>query len=181
MDALVALPDRFSAGTAVVYRRSLADYPASEACTLSLFLAGPAAASFDAVADGDDFVVTLPADETAPLPAGDYLWEERAAIADGDPVWVAGGSVTVDPDLAAATGASLQSAEEIELGAVRARILEITTSGVQSYQQGGDAVGHPELPALYARERELLRRRSRRHDSSLMTVVPMRLLRLGGH
>ncbi len=181
MGELTALPDRFSAGTTVVYRRSLADFPASSGCTLALYLAGPASAHFDGVADGDDFVVTLAADKTDDLPAGIYRWEERAAIAGGTPERVAGGVVTVEPDLATASGATLQDPDEIELAAVRARISEITTSGIQSYGLDGAQVMAPELRSLHAREAELRRRLARKRGAPVLTPIPMRISRLGGH
>lgn len=148
MDTLTAMPDTFRAGTTLRYRRTLGDYPASAGWALTVFLAGAGVSSAIGVANGDDFDVEIPASETALLPPGVYGWTEIVEQGDDkhDP---ASGVVTVLPNLATATPGSLQSWEERELAALDQAILDLTTSGITSYQIGTRAATKNDLGLLY--------------------------------
>lgn len=135
------LPSSISAGTTIAYRRSVADYPASAGWTLKLSLAGPSVLTVTAVAAGDAYDVTITAVQTAALLPGTYTWLER--VENAGPTLkhdVGRGSVTVLPDVAAATAGSLQSWEERTLTVVELAISGQLTSGMASYQIHGRAV-----------------------------------------
>jgi len=139
---LTALPDQFSAGTTVPYQKRFADYPASAGWTLTLYLAGASVLDATAVADGDDFVVTLDAADTADLLPGLYKWVERVTSAEEAPeVYdVASGTVTVTPDLSAATAGSQQEWLERAIAALKAHIEGRLPAGMESYQIAGRMV-----------------------------------------
>lgn len=117
MDELTIMPSAFTAGTTVRYTRTLSDYPAST-WDLTVYVAGKSKAETDAVADGDDFVVTFAAADTAGLEAGVYTWTER--VTDGTDVYdAASGMVLIRPDPEAAVAGDFQSwvskmAEQLE-------------------------------------------------------------------
>jgi len=133
---LTALPESFSAGTTVAYTKSFTDYPAST-WTLTLYIAGVIVADFEAVADGDAFVVTIPA--TAAIEPGFYQWVERVSYS-GDIYEVAFGKVTVNDNLAAATDGSSQLWLERVIPVLEAHIEGRLTGGMQSYAIAGRAV-----------------------------------------
>jgi len=130
---LYNLPEAFAAGETVIYRRQVADYPAS-AWTLTLYLAGAKTLSVAAAADGDDHIVTLAAAETAALTAGVYRFAERAADGAGLVYEVARGVVRVTADLAQATEGSEQEWTERAIAILRAHIEGRLPAGLESYQ-----------------------------------------------
>ncbi len=141
-DALDAMPSSFAAGTTVKLRRSLADFPASAGWTYELFLRGAGALDADGTADGDDFLVTIPATGaggTAGLAAGTYRWLERLTKAgevyDGDT-----GVVAVTIDLGAAAAGDAQTHAERSLALIEAAIEGRIPEGMESYQVAGRAV-----------------------------------------
>lgn len=137
---LTALPASFSAGTTLSYRKSFADYPASAGWTFTLYLAGVTVTSVEAIADGDDFVVTVtPAHTTTPFIAGHYSWVERVSLS-GEVREVARGVVTIAPDIATATDGSEQSWLEKSISALKAHVVGRLPAGMESYQIGGRAV-----------------------------------------
>jgi hypothetical protein len=180
MGELTAPPDSFSAGSTVVYRRSLPDYPASAGFVLALHLRGPGALDVEADADGDDFVVTLKGSETADLAAGDYTWLEDVDDGSGDGPWDVGGPGTliVTANLRTAAPGDLQSPDEAELAQVRAQIAKILESGIQRYGVDATQVEHPDLKALYARQAFLERRIARRRDRSALETIAIGMGRL---
>ena len=138
---LANLPDQFAAGTTVCYRRRLVDYPASAGWTLRLHLAGASVLAKTAVADGDDFVVTIAAADTAGgFAPGFYKWVERVSNTGGEVYEVATGSVTVLPNLAEATEGSEQEWIERAVVALRAHIEGRLPAGMESYQIAGRVV-----------------------------------------
>lgn len=133
---LTALPESFSAGTTVAYTKSFTDYPAST-WALTLYIAGVIVDDFEAVADGDAFVVTIPA--TAAIEPGLYQWVERVSYSD-DVYEVAAGKVTVNDNLATATDGSSQLWLERAIPILRAHVEGRLTGGMQSYAIAGRAV-----------------------------------------
>jgi hypothetical protein len=138
---LSALPESFAAGTTVTYRRRFSDYQASVGWTLKLHLAGASVLSKAAIADGDDFVVTIAAEDTGGTFApGLYRWVERVSNAGGEVYEVASGTVTVLPNLAEATEGSEQEWIERAILALKAHIEGRLPAGMESYQIAGRAV-----------------------------------------
>ncbi len=135
---LANLPDQFAAGTTVCYRRRLADFPPSVGWTLRLHLAGASVLAVTAVADGDDFLVTIEA--TATLAAGLYKWVERISNADGEVYEVGRGKVTVLADLADASEGCEQEWVERAIAMLRAHIEGRLPAGMESYQIAGRVV-----------------------------------------
>jgi hypothetical protein len=121
MATFTELPDSFAAGTTVKYVRSLSDYPASGGWQLRLTLAGAATLTVTGAASGADHAMAITAQQSAALPAGIYQWAEDA-LKSGEVYRVAGGTVTVEPNLAAAQPGDLQSQDEKLLAAVTAVI-----------------------------------------------------------
>lgn len=99
----IAPPCEFRAGDTATWRRTLADYPASESWQLKYTLVGTAGAyAFTAAADGDDHVVTVAPATTAAWAAGRYVLTEY--VTDGTSRFtLASTSVRVLADLAAAS------------------------------------------------------------------------------
>jgi len=137
---LTQLPDSFSAGTTVSYRKSFADYPASEGWTLTLYLAGASVEQIVAVADSDDFVVTItPADTTGGFSSGHYKWVERVGKS-GEVYDVGDGVVTISPDLATATDGGEQSWLETSVAALKNHIAGRIPAGMEAYAIAGRQV-----------------------------------------
>lgn len=144
MATATAMPARFSAGTTLTYERTLTDLPASAyGWTLSLYLAGPTEARQEDIALANGvYTVLLPASTTQDLTAGAYRWLERVKeVAPGTRVFdVASGFVTVDPDLASATGGSGVSYEAQVLAALKAKLLDRLTADQETLQVDGTAI-----------------------------------------
>lgn len=100
------------AGDTWTWRRAFDDYSSQDAWVLSYAMVGPGAVRWDAtwaVAEVDGgWLVTMPATQTAGIPAGAYQWIARVAKA-GEVVTVATGALTVEPNLATATPGSLET------------------------------------------------------------------------
>jgi hypothetical protein len=138
---LANLPDQFAAGTTVCYRRRLTAYPATAGWTLRLHLAGASVLAVTAVADGDDFLITIEAIATqGDFAAGLYKWVERISNAGGEVYEVGRGTVTVLPDLTVATEGSEQEWIERAIAMLRAHIEGRLPAGMESYQIAGRVV-----------------------------------------
>ncbi len=135
-----ALPESFAAGTTVKYRRRFSHHPAGAGWTLTLHLAGASVLAETAAADGDDFVLTIAAEDTAgAFTPGHYKWVERVSK-DGEVYEVAEGTVTVLPNLAEATEGSEQEWVERAIAMLRAHIEGRLPAGMESYQIAGRVV-----------------------------------------
>jgi hypothetical protein len=97
-------PTSLRAGDTVTWRRTLPNFPASAGGTLSYVLVRTGnQILFSATADGDDYLVEVPATTTADWTTGKYTWLER--ITDAGKVYtLSTGVVEILPNLAAATG-----------------------------------------------------------------------------
>ena len=138
---LSALPESFAAGTTVKYRRRLSDYPASAGWTLKLHLAGASVLAKTAAVDGDDFLVTIEANDTdGDFAAGLYKWVERVSNAGGEVYEVGRGTVTVLSNLAEASEGSEQEWVERAIAALKAHIEGRLPAGMESYQIAGRVV-----------------------------------------
>lgn len=110
------VPASFAAGETVKYRRNFPGYPASAGWTYANYVRG--AASLDVgggmvAADGDDFVVTIPASGTpsSNIAAGTYTYAERLTKA-GEVYPGASGTLVITPNVATADAGALQSHAE---------------------------------------------------------------------
>jgi hypothetical protein len=178
-------PREFAAGETPRWRKSLADFPASDGWALDYYLRG-AGAGLDAgaSADGDGFLVEVPAAATENLAPGSYRWQgwvskgaERYQVADV-PVVVKQGFAGV---VAAATVETRSEVKQI-LDAVDAMIKGKATKDQQQYTIAGGG-GYRmlmripvseliqlrrEYARLYAAERR--RERIRRGGSPFSTI-----------
>lgn len=103
-DVPSAPPSEVRAGDTVQWRRTLADYPASEGWALKYVLVSATAAyNATASADGDDYLLTVDAAATAAWAAGRYALTEYV-VKDAQRFTLATTQLQVLPDLAAATG-----------------------------------------------------------------------------
>ena len=138
---LTSLPDSFAAGTTVVYRKTLTDYPAGDGWTFTLYIAGAKIVEpVEAEADGDSFVVTVPASATTgEFTAGLYKYSERVDK-DGEVYEVDSGVVDILPDLTVAADQDEQEWTEQEVSLLRAHIKGRLPSGMESYQVAGRVV-----------------------------------------
>jgi hypothetical protein len=138
---LTALPEEFSAGTTVRYRKRFTDYPASAGWTLTLYLGGPSARAKTAAADEDDFVVTLAASDTGgDFVPGSYQAVERVSNEAGDVYQVDARRTNITPNLAEATDGSSQDWLERAIPVLRAHIEGRLPAGLESYQVAGRVV-----------------------------------------
>ncbi len=150
MSDATAIPSTIVAGTTVEYTRAYDDYPASAGWSLSLHLAGASVLTRIATPDGDSFDVTISAASTAGLAPGRYVWEERVSGVAGRIIRVAGGTLQVTPDVAAATPGALQSPDERLLVLLDAMVERRATSpnDWESSQIGPRAVTLTSLEAI---------------------------------
>jgi len=65
LDSMTALPDRFNAGTTLIYTRAYSDFPAGQGWALTLHLSGGASLSAAGAASGNSFVITVLPAKTA--------------------------------------------------------------------------------------------------------------------
>lgn len=136
------MPAEFAAGTTQVIRKRFTDYPASAAWILTLHLAGAAVRSIAAVADGDDFIITIPASATAHTTgfiAGLYYWQMRVELS-GVVHEVESGRVTITPNFAEAKPTEHQAWIERTIVVLRAYIENRTVAGIDTYAIAGRQV-----------------------------------------
>jgi hypothetical protein len=102
-------PARVRAGDTVTWRKTLADYPASDGWTLYYrFINATAKVDITATADGEAHLVSVAKATTDDWVAGSYA--TVAWVANGtERVTVGQGRITIDPDLAAVAAAGYDS------------------------------------------------------------------------
>jgi hypothetical protein len=98
------LPSSFRAGDTVSWTVAHPDYPASAGWSLNVTLAHPTLSklTLGTTAVGDAFLVSLTAATTAAYAPGQYAYLARVSKG-ADTYTLDAGSVTIEPDLAAAT------------------------------------------------------------------------------
>jgi hypothetical protein len=176
MGQLTALPPILAAGTTVRYRRSYADYPASAGWALKLHLNGPeSVAHIDAVADGDDFVLTLSATATAALEPGDYSWVELVSKSPEvhDP---AKGKVTVTVNLATAAAGEALSWARRELAIIQKITEGRLDADVQAYQINGRSWQKIPIEQVWVREACLRRGLAAQKRGVVFGSIPVAFL-----
>jgi hypothetical protein len=129
-------PDLLYAGGTAKWTKLVADYPSTDGWTLTYSFRGPTAlADVVAAANGNGYLATITAVNSAPLTEGTYNW--TAAVAKAGEVYiVARGVFTV----VAFTGAAVVSHEEKALAAINGAIEGRVTSDMKSYTIGGRSV-----------------------------------------
>ena len=134
------LPQVFSAGETVKYRRFVPDYLPSDGWSLSLHLNGALATLHKTgVTDGDGYIVTIDATDT--LPAGIYRYMERVTNGTtGEVHRVGSGVVNVEIDLATALAGAMLTHPERMLLLIEAALEEKIPADLQSYSIGGRAI-----------------------------------------
>lgn len=118
-------PAQLRAGDTLTWRKSLADYPASEGWVLSYRLIN-AANKYDitAAADGDDHLITVAAATSSPYVAGDYQWVSAVTLG-AQRFTIAQGTFKVLANLAAAPGGvDIRSTAKKALDLLDAALLE---------------------------------------------------------
>ena len=107
-------PALVTAGDTLVWRRSLADYPAS-AWTLKYRLIN-AGAKYDitAAASGDEHRVSVSAATSAAWTAGDYTWTAWVEGGSSERYTVGSGKLTVKPNLAAVSAAGFDTRSQAQ-------------------------------------------------------------------
>lgn len=154
------IPDVFSAGSTVSYRRTYEGHSATD-WDLAVVLRGAGTNRADATVtkDGPAFLVTLDAAVTEDLEPGSYQWLERLTkgdiVEDGDY-----GRLEVTPDL---TGDDpiVRTWAEITLDKIRAAIGGAADANVLSYQVYGRSLTRYPLPELQRLEADFTNRVAR--------------------
>lgn len=150
-------PRTLRAGDTVTWRRTLEHYPASEGGTLSYVLVRSGSQIvFSATADGDDYLVEVPAATTATWTTGSYAWQERLSNS-GAVYTLSTGIVDVLPNLSAATsGLDTRTHAQKTLDAIEAW-LENGNITAAEYQ-----IGDRQIKAISITDLLILRDRYRR-------------------
>lgn len=144
-------PAKITAGDKVTWRKSIGDYPASQGYVLTYVLAGGGSKiTITAVADGDDYLVTLPSATTAAYTPGEYTWYSALTLA-GERTTLETGHVTIAPDPASlAETVDLRSHARITLDAIEAVIEDRATKDQQEVTIAGDKLVRHSVESLLA-------------------------------
>lgn len=120
-------------------RLGYGDFPAGDGWGLAVYFRGVSV--LDALmtgdtpeieADGNDFVLTLSASDTA-ITAGTYRWTARATL-DGETYQADAGVITIRPNLATATAGQIQTHAEKMVALIEATIeARAAGSPIKSY------------------------------------------------
>ncbi len=152
-----AVPSSVRAGDTVTWRRSLADYPASDGWTLSYVLLSPAAQiTIAATADGSAHLVSVAPATSAAWAAATYAWQERVSKS-GASHTSSSGTLEILPNFSAATG-----------GLDARTHAQKTLAAIESWIETGDitvadyTIGDRQLKSIPIRELLLLRDTYRR-------------------
>lgn len=186
MELANCFPEQFSAGNSIEYRRALlwaGGFSPADGWSLKLYLRGktlPVGNAFIAgisgVADGDSWIVTVPAAATADLVPGTYTWVER--VTDGTRVIDASsGATAVLANIGTVT--TLAQFDEDQLAAVRERISARLARDVTRMSAFDRAIEHEALKDLREIETDLLNRiEARRRGSTQRAPIRAAFTRL---
>ena len=131
-------PTRLTAGDTVTWAKTLTDYPASASWVLAYTLINAAGKiTITAAASGDDHLVTVLAATTANWVAGAYTWVATVTKA-AERYTVGQGTVTIAPNLAAATTFDTRTSAKKALEAVNTAL---ETYGAKAYMQSYEING----------------------------------------
>lgn len=151
-------PTSITAGNTVVFEVSPADYPPSDGWTADYRIVLPDSQVSATVTDDDQGTFTVrfvaSAFQTIVTQIEGRLVgrvtgtiDSVAHVAD-----IYDAPITILPNVVNATGTASRSADEIELAAVNAAILALTTTNIQSYSIGGRSVQKNDVQKLYIRQ-----------------------------
>ncbi len=158
-------PARVIAGDTIQWTRLLHDYPAGDGWTLAYTLINAAGkVTIAASAQGDDFLVNVPAATSALWSAGDYAWRAQVSKA-GQVFTVASGRITIEPAFSAATLDDRSAARKM-LDAVEAVLGNRASSEVAEYEINGRQLKYLSIPDLL-KLRDRLRFDVQREDAAL--------------
>ncbi|WKZ15439.1 MAG: hypothetical protein QY317_16205 [Candidatus Jettenia caeni] len=136
---IVLFPSSLTAGTTLRFQRSYAKYPASAGWAYTFYLAGSSVLSASGVANGDAFIITLTATNTANLAEGTYRYTE--IVSKDDVKYEVGrGVLPVSLNLATALAGAAQTHAEKTLSVIEAALSGRLTSDLESYQIAGRSV-----------------------------------------
>lgn len=128
-------PSQLIAGDTAKWLKTLADYSAADGWTLTYTLVNASTKiTFDAMASGSDFMVSVPATTTTGWSAGDYSWRSQVSR-DGEVYTVARGSVTVQPAFGAAVDA--RSFARVALANIESYLKDANNLAAARYQIAG--------------------------------------------
>lgn len=151
-------PTSFIQGETVQWRKEFCDYLPSGGYSVIYYLRGPEGGiDIGGAADGDAFVFTISAAQSATLAVGEYGYQ-AFAILNADKFLVSQGELRVKAGLATiSTGEAFDNRTQAEkdLEAVRALLSGKASSDVQSYTIGNRELAKIPMADLLALEKNL--------------------------
>lgn len=143
-------PISATAGDTISWQKSLPDYPASAGWVLSYAFIGVDVHSAVAIADGDDFTVTITATDSAAWVPGDYVWQATVAFG-AERYTVATGRLSILADLTRQTaGFDARSSARRMLDAVEAVLERRASSAELEVTYNGRALKYMPISDLLA-------------------------------
>lgn len=144
-------PALIIAGDTVTWRRSFADYPATDGWTLKYAFRGAGSIDATASADGADYVVTINSTASLVLP-GVYEWVAyvEKGTAPVERHSLASGRVPIGVSLAGVTNTSRQAHAERALALCETQIETLLASSIESQTIEQTAIQHRKLDELYS-------------------------------
>lgn len=156
-------PASLNAGDTARWLKSLAVYPASAGWVLTYTLVNVTQRiTFNAVAQGDDYLVTVAAATTAAWAAGAYDWRATASLA-GEVFTVGSGRISIAPAFSAAVDARSQARRSLD--AIEATLEGRASSSTAEYEIAGRRLKHIPVPELL-QLRDRLRQDVRGEDAA---------------
>lgn len=148
MTTLTAIPQQHAAGTSLEVRRFIPTHTPQNGWAYQLAMRIPGYTPKDGAADGDAFVLTLSAQDTAAWPPGTYAFSERA-VKGGVVHEVGVGTITITPNLAVLPeGDDGLTHNQRVLKIIEAQLEGRLADGIQNYSIGGRVVSKIPLKEL---------------------------------
>lgn len=156
-------PASLNAGDTARWLKSLADFPASAGWVLTYTLVNATQRiTFNAAAQGDDHLVSVPAATTAAWVAGSYDWRASVSLA-GEVYTVGSGRMAIAPAFGAAVDARSQARRALD--AIEATLEGRASSSTAEYEIAGRRLKHIPVPELL-QLRDRLRQDVRGEDAA---------------
>lgn len=139
-------PASLNAGDTAKWLKSLPDYLAGEGWALSYELVNAGQRiTFNATAQGDDFLVQVAATTTAAWAPGDYDWRSKVSRT-GEVFTVGSGRISVAPTFGTAVDARSHARKTLD--AIEATLEGRATSSTAEYEIAGRRLKHIPIPEL---------------------------------
>jgi hypothetical protein len=169
-------PATFRAGETFHWTMSLPDFAPADGWTLTYYFSGPDKFSILATTSGAQYDVLLIATTTAKLTAGRYSYSGIVSKA-GELHEARSGVVTLTPNLQVGPAGSQQTANELLLAAVRAKLYTriSTDSLIESYGIHGRQVAKMSTMEMMKLEGILAARVYRERNPGTTAGVPVRV------